>query len=196
MSFDPAAPVGTLDECFRALWQMLSEAQATPGHPWRTPVLVTRGSREVAGRVVVLRDVSQATRRLEFHTDARSPKRAHLQHARDVEWVFYHPTLQLQLRAQARATVHAGDAVARRTWRRVPPSSYLNYLQPIRPGAPLRTTKTTSDLAGSPDQPSPFFAVVRTQVTRLDLLWLHPAGHRRAVWARPGSRWTGHWVCP
>lgn len=196
MAFDPTQPVGTLPHLLSDLWQMLTDAVATPGHPWRTPVLVTGGSRSAAGRVVVLRNSSRATRLLEFHTDARSPKRSQLRQAGGVEWVFYHANLQLQLRVKAQAQVHVGDAVARRTWRRVPPASYLNYLHPVRPGAPIASKTPEAISLGSPERPSPFFAVVRTEATHLDLLWLHPAGHRRAGWARNAGRWEGHWICP
>lgn len=194
MPFDnTAAPPARVEAVLKELWSTLEGCTKSPRHPWRTPVLATINSDCATARIVVLRSAERRTRTLEFHTDSRSPKIAQLQANPIVEWVFYDPTLQMQVRARAMASIHSGDRVAADAWKRVPPSSYLNYLATKPPGTDLGASQPTppkSLLA------HPAFAVVLTKVEHLDWLWLHPQGHRRAHFRWRPSRWAGVWIQP
>ena len=194
MSFDPLAPPPSrLEGVLKALWANLEGCTRSPGHPWRTPVIATQAQDRASARIVVLRSAARRNRTLEFHTDSRSPKITQLQQNPVVEWVFYDPTLQMQVRARATARIHSGDRIAANAWKRVPPASYLNYLANTPPGSDL----SPRDAASSQSQLShPAFAVVLTKLDHLDWLWLHPKGHRRARFTWHLNRWVGEWIQP
>lgn len=194
MPFDNLVPPPKrVESVLREIWATLESCTGSPGHAWRTPVLATQDPEGAAARIVVLRSASRRYRTLEFHTDSRSPKIAQLKKKPIVEWVFYDPTLQMQLRVRARAKIHSGDRIAADAWKRVPPSSYLNYLSSTPPGGDL----SVKDPPPSKTEPShPAFAVVLTTADHVDWLWLHPQGHRRARFKWHLNRWVGAWVQP
>ncbi len=194
MPFDNTVPgPNRLEAVLKELWTTLEECTNSPGHPWRTPVLATHAPDCATARIVVLRSATRRTRTLEFHTDSRSPKIEQIRRSPHVEWVLYHPSLQMQLRIQAQATVHCGDTIAAAAWKKVPPSSYLNYLANIPPGTALALPDSSP--AETP-LPHPAFAVVHTVAHQLDWLWLHPQGHIRARFQWQSHRWSGHWIQP
>lgn len=186
-------PPDRVDALLRELWDTLENCTQCPGNPWRVPALATCCGEHAAARIVVLRSASRRTRTLEFHTDARSPKISQLETHPNLGWLFYDPQLQMQLRIQAKATLHRHDAIAAAAWKRVPPSSYLNYLAATPPGMALGSNPTPLNPA---PLPHPAFAVVRTVAEHLDWLWLHPQGHRRAHFRWQSHRWIGEWIQP
>ena len=193
MAFDPESAPLRLTHVLRDIWETLALSAQTPGHPWRTPVLATVARNSPTARIVVLRSANRRRRQLEFHTDSRSPKVEHLRKNPRLEWVFYDPKLQMQLRAQAKATLHEADSVSTAAWKRVPPASYLNYLQQKAPGSSLDRPSGNSPLD---PRPHPAFTVVHATVTEWDWLWLHPKGHRRARFTWQDDRWHGEWIVP
>ncbi len=194
----------TLDNLPEKIWQVLARACASTRDPLRAPVLGTLGTHKPSLRTVILRQVEPGTRTLTAYTDYRAPKITDLLANPDVEWLFYHPREQLQVRASGTATVHWSDAVCRQAWRKLPLLNRLDYCAAQPPGTAIENPaaalppalRHTAPTRKNTEAGWPNFAVIVTTVERLDWLWLRPAGHRRAAFHRNGEKFSGAWLVP
>lgn len=190
--------LATLNDALQWTWHALRQGADASKHRYHTPVLATVDHDGLpAARVVVLRDIDPDHRSLLFHSDARAPKIAHLRRQPHAAWAFWDPDQKVQLRIAGPCSLHFDDDLADRQWNASTAASKRCYLAPAPP---------SSDA----DQPSPnlpedvrgivpshervaagrsHFAVVRTQIRRIDWLYLHHAGHRRArfTWTQAGD---------
>jgi 3-hydroxyisobutyrate dehydrogenase len=197
-------PLDDLETLLATAWQTLEEAGASGTHPFRTPALATASDRGPAVRAVVLRQPERAGRTLLCFTDARTIKVRHVSACRRVEWLFFDPQEQVQLRAAGVATVHRGDVVARAAWEQTPPAHRVLYRAESAPGTTIPTPDESLPAEWPDRLPSaeetergwPNFAVLLTTVDRLDWLQFGERGHRRAVFAWDGQRFVGQWVRP
>lgn len=200
----------TLDAVLEGTWTTLVRGAATAKSAFHAPALATvspDGAPDV--RTVILRVCEPEPRTLVCHTDRRSPKLDHLTAEPRVGWLFYDASRKVQVRATAIATVHAEDALADARWEASSLSSRRCYLAPFIPGG-----ETPADHDGPhPNLPTDIsdrlptdaetapgraqFAVIRTQITSLDWLYLRYDGHRRArfTWDNDGAL-TAAWVMP
>lgn len=180
-------------------WSLLHRALTEPGSAFRTPVLATTddmGSPQA--RVVVLRAVERAIRRVRFHTDRRSPKLREIERNPRVAIVGYDAAAKVQIRLSGVAVPHAGDALAAEAWAASAVYSRLCYAQAEAPSlaiaAPGSAPQLTDDSAAA--GAANFVAVV-VVIDRMDWLYLSSQGHRRAgfTWAADGSL-QATWLAP
>ncbi|MEM6334588.1 MAG: pyridoxamine 5'-phosphate oxidase family protein [Planctomycetota bacterium] len=203
-----------LPDILHDAWARLLRGAHSARQPFHTPVLATTqlhpdattpqeqlpgagatDSMEPDARVVVLRKAVPAERILLCHTDARSPKAAHLAANPRASWCFYDAKAKLQLRCWGHTTVHTPDALADARWDASGMSSRRCYLAPHPPGQPADhpSPNLPEHVRGRvPDAPEtapgrPHFAALQTIVDRLDWLYLHHAGHRRALFTWPAN---------
>ncbi len=169
------------DALIRLAWQELTAAVVTPGHPWRTPILVTGGPR-AEGRVVVLRAFSPVPPSLVFYTDLRSPKIRAIREDGSVVWVFYHPGMRLQVRVRADAIISQNDSTTHQDWADIPPEGRREYAACTGPGSDWEEAEPLADVDAERN-----FAVVRTVPRSWDVLQLDPQGHRRIRWSPEAS---------
>lgn len=88
-------------------WALLMRGATDRRSAAHTPIVATvDGDGHPDQRVMVLRDVCGDTRRLRFHTDARSPKCAQLVSGAAAHVLVYDPAAKLQLRIGGHASVH------------------------------------------------------------------------------------------
>jgi len=201
----------TLEAILAAAWTLLERAADRAPEDWRWPVLASVDSREpergaADARVVVLRRAETRTWTLEVHSDARAGKLAQLRATPRACLVFHDRARELQLRAWADASVHEGDALARRAWDALHASSRRAYLAPRMPGEPTATPDTNLPAglaAGMPDaaESEPgfaSFAAIVLRVRALEWLRLDRTGHHRARFdADPaGGAPTMRWLRP
>ncbi|MGA1468409.1 MAG: pyridoxamine 5'-phosphate oxidase family protein [Phycisphaerales bacterium] len=184
-----------LDSC----WHGLEIATRDRRHAWRLPVLASAGADGwPASRTVVLRQVDRSAPLIACHTDARSPKLAEIAADPRVSWTFYDPQAQVQLRVQARATVHRAaeaDPIALERWERTSLSSRRCYLAPSTPGAACESPSANLpegllDRSPVPGEDLPGlanFAVIATRPRSFDWLLLRASGHRRARFMLEGE---------
>jgi len=180
-------PLPTLDVIEAAVWRELQAAATDRSHGWRHPVLATvTADGAPDARVVVLREVNAAERRLLFFTDARSPKAAQLNARPEGLFVMWSPPLGWQLRVRATLQLQVDGLAVSSRWARLKLSpAAQDYLAPLPPGSAL------------PEMPCPttreddrgHFAVVTAQLEAIDWLALSPQGHRRAAFDAQGARW-------
>lgn len=209
--FDEPGDGATLEAILAAAWALLERGARRAAEDWHWPVLASVDARDperaaADARVVVLRRADPAARELEVHADARSHKLAQLGATPRACLVFHDRARELQLRAWADAGVHVGDAVARRAWDALAPSSRRAYLAPRTPGDPVEAPDPNLPEAFRerlPDaaQAEPGFArfsAIVLRVRTLEWLRLDRAGHRRArfEWPAGASSPASTWVRP
>ncbi|MFW5682363.1 MAG: pyridoxamine 5'-phosphate oxidase family protein [Phycisphaeraceae bacterium] len=175
-------------------------------HRYHTPVVATVDPEGMpTARVIVLRAVDAEQRSLVFHSDARAPKIEHLRQRPQIAWSFWSPDDKVQLRVAGRCMLHFDDELADRQWRESTAASKRCYLAPHPPSseADEASPNLPEDVRGvvpSEDRVEAGrsnFAVVRTHVLRIDWLYLHHEGHRRArfTWTEHGAHHTT-WLQP
>lgn len=177
------ARLESLQEIEQSCWLELAKATRDRGHPWRVMTLATAAEGRADARMVVLRDLDEARRRLVFYTDARSPKVAQMAacpHATLVGW-WPQPAWQLRLRVAVEVLTDGLEVSSR--WARVKLSpSAQDYLAALPPGTPVDRFQPER---GSREH----FAMVVAQIEDMDWLELHADGHRRARLAGQASTW-------
>ena len=172
----------------------LSDGLRDSRHPFHRPSLATLGvDGTPAARVVVLRGFDAAKHTCTVHTDSRSAKVTELAANPRATLLFYDHPAQFQVRAVVTVTTHHLDEVAEAEWADQRDSSRANYAEPHPPGVEID--------ADAPVEPAPpvavgdrakfaQFAVLVCQIESMDLVELHPAGHRRArlSWGATGPK--------
>ncbi|MEL6759293.1 MAG: pyridoxamine 5'-phosphate oxidase family protein [Myxococcota bacterium] len=154
------------------IWAKLSRAKVDRRAAWRTPVIATQHREGPEARVVVLRDAVQTRTELAFHTDRRSPKTEQLRTDPRLQWVFWDPRTNSQLRAYATASLHFEDAVADEAWSRQHDGTRSVFSTARAPGGVFRHGEATVD-------PRENFVWVVTKVASFDWLWLTSPDHWR-----------------
>ena len=166
-----------------SLW--LHDGVSSSNHPFRLLTVATIGVDDLPNaRLVVLRNFVQSTRTLEFHTDIRSPKVAQLHRNPHVCLLFYDPVVRFQLRIAATVQLYNNDDIAHHTWRTMSETSRSTYIVGVGPGGLLKgnvPAEKPSFQAGDEAAALANFVVVRCEFHEMDLLELHPEGHRRAL---------------
>ncbi len=187
-------------------WQLLIEGAADPQHDFHTLALGSASPGEgCALRTVELRKVDREARQLNFYTDLRSRKVGEIQADPRVALLFLSHSEDTQLRVQAEARIHHGDALAAAAWAEVPPAERRYFMVSGPPGLPWAwpTSGLPSHLESSAPSEAESrlgqvnFAVVVCTVKQIDWLYLTPDGHRRATfaWDQAGQLQTS-WLVP
>lgn len=187
-----------LDLALDTLWDDLVRGVTDRRSPYHLPCVATvTASGELDLRTVVLRQACRETAVLRFHTDVRSGKMDAFAQAPVCALHVYDQTAKTQIRIQSHVTVHLDDEVAETAWQASRPSSRECYAQSYPPRHELDrpedvTCAATLNAAAARDN----FAVVHLHVYRIESLYLHHAGHRRAEWTQDGVDWVGRWLAP
>ncbi|MFM1987447.1 MAG: hypothetical protein RJA99_404 [Pseudomonadota bacterium] len=190
----------TLEAILASAWTLLARGAADAAEDAHWPVLATVDARDPErpvpeARVVVLRRVDVAARVLEVHSDARAHKLAQLAASPRACLAIHDRGRELQLRLWTEATVHAGDAVARRAWDSLGRASRRAYLAPRTPGEPVAAPDRNlpeafvERLPEAAESEPGFanFAAIALRATALEWLRLGRAGHQRARFDWPAD---------
>jgi hypothetical protein len=182
---DPAA-------VYARVCDWLTAGVASGRHPFhRMAVATTDRDGAPTARTVVVRGFDPAARTLVFHADARSPKVGEIARDPRVGLLLYDPVARVQVRTTATAVAHRGDDAARDLWQGSRDDIRAGYAAARGPGEVM-----------GPDEPSPYpppqetddpfafdrFVAFTCRFDALDVLELHPDGHRRVrlTWAGDG----------
>ena len=186
-----------LAELPQRLWKLLGSVSNNPADPLSSAQLSTISETGPQCRILILRGVDAEQRLLFMHTDRRSSKLVQLRNDPRVMWLFYDHQARTQLRLAGIASLHYGDEVADRVWNAARPETKRIFLTAFPPGAPIPTPDVAfpdGDL--DVETGRPHFAVIRTQVTHMDLLQLDAAGNLRADCQWQQDHWTCQWSAP
>lgn len=187
------------------VWDLLVKGVSRSRDPMHSPALATGSARGCQVRKVILRNVDEKERALTCYSDARAAKVGEIREHGHVQWLFYHPRKQIQLRISGQATVHTDDQVADIHWGRVKGFSRLNYCTEWPPGTridepssglPARLIRQLSNLVHT-NTGRPNFAVIVGRVETIDWLRLSKTGNTRARFEwEADHRMQAFWVVP
>lgn len=180
-------------------WRCLAEGVANRHSPFHTPSLATVDAEgRPRLRTVVLRASDAGAGTLRFHCDRRSDKALEIAQSGRAALHVYDRAAKLQLRLEARASLHVDDAIADAAWAGALAMSRVCYGVEPAPGTALPAgdayTLPEEDPAARVGREN--FCAVVLSAERLDLLYLDRRGHRRAVFFREGEDRRGTWVAP
>lgn len=170
-----------LSRLLGTVWSELGRGVADRRHPARHPTLATLGPDGPEARTLVLRAAQKAESRLDFNTDALSPKAAQIRADPRVSLHVWIPGQRLQIRARAMAELVPGDPDL---FASLPPEARANY-----GGSPPGRAPRDDVPEADPDR----FLVIRCRLRDIDALVLDNP-HRRAGFAAPD--WKGRWIAP
>lgn len=155
--------------------------------PERLVVLATVSERGAEARTVVLRGADRGASEVRLYTDALSPKVAQIAAHRGGTILVWEPERALQLRVEVDLAVLPGSAA---DWAQIDPEARGNYGTLPAPG-------TGIPRAGAYErQADPArLAVIRGQVTAMDLADLASVPHRRARF-EAAHGWKCRWLAP
>lgn len=173
-----------------AAWRLMARGAADRRSPMHTPVLSSIGANGAPrSRVVVLRGVEVAERRLRVHTDARAEKAEQIERDGRANLVFYDKSAKLQVRVDGRAALHRpGSPVADAAWAATRDFGRVTY----RVDPPAGTPIAAGDAYGHPerdDEGLANFAVIVLEADAVEALFLAARGHRRALFTRGERQW-------
>lgn len=180
----------TLAEAFR----LLTRGAADRRSPMHTPTLATidaTGAPSV--RTLVLRSFDPQQRLLRFHSDRRAGKIGEIAADPRLALHFYHPQACVQLRLRGIGEIHSDPSATESAWQGSRPMSRICYATDIAPGSTIAAplAAPTDEAAGRRN-----FALLLVRFDRLEWLWLHADGHRRARFAWRDDGLTMEWLAP
>lgn len=178
-----------LDDLEKDIWIRLLNGSLKSKEAFHTSSIATITDSGISQRTVVIRQVLPATKQLFFHTDTRSNKWVELSTNNAISALFYDAPARIQLRINGTAVLHQNDLIAENAWQKTRLSSRRCYLTLAPPSSISKLP--TSGLSAEIEQElfsleesevgKQNFGVVSINVVSIDWLWLHHAGHRRAL---------------
>jgi 3-hydroxyisobutyrate dehydrogenase len=176
----------TLSEIDTLIWNMLEQAAKSHKAPFHYGTVATIHHQIPELRTVILRRVVPATHQLFFHTDIRSQKLKQIKENPLVSWLFYDEKSKIQLRLYATAVIHTKDAIADYGWEHSRLASKLTYTTSSPSGTELDAPELINLNIKDADKTlletaRNHFCVVETIVNKMDWVFLHVSGNRRAV---------------
>lgn len=199
-------PPDTLDAIEAEAWALIEAGGTSFRAPFHSGQIATIGPDGPNIRTVILRGADAGRRRIWCHTDTRSPKYAEIAADPRVAWTLYDEGSRLQFRAWGIARLHHDDTIAEARWAGTVLNSRRIYHAIAAPGtvSPEPTGGLPPELdddrwtAAFSERARPNFAAVETVVTRLEALYLHHAGHRRAQFRydTDSRRIAADWLIP
>lgn len=178
----------------------LAGAASVAGHPMKFMSAATHNPEGFPQtRLLTLRAFEPETRRLSFFSDLRTPKIAQLSRQSQMQLLAYDPEARIQLRLDGFVSVIDHPEPLRAAWERVPLASRRNYMSDPAPG--FKISDPTSAHPENDDGAFDNFTILEVKLVRLDWLYLHIQGNRRAefVWGGEESFLEPdeqHWLVP
>lgn len=196
-----------LNTALQLSWDLLYQAATSRSDPMRTPVLATFDGTLLHQRTIVLRKVEQQKQELFFFSDLRAPKVIHLRADPQLNALFYHPEKKVQLEVRGNGFIHEQDALSRAFWEKINTLGRSSYATASAPGTPLNSPNPNLpedwSAKATPAETERYFvnfALIRMEVSIIDLLHLHHGGHQRALFSKrgveQGGEWSRSWVSP
>jgi pyridoxamine 5'-phosphate oxidase len=192
----------SLEEARRMLEQGAANRRAAAHHP----VVATSDTKGMPQqRVMILRDVSWASRELRFNTDNRSAKINQANDGGMASVLIYDEPAKVQLRLTGKIRVET-DGTADTAWTTSTTFARRCYMAQAAPGniSPGPTSGLPNWIEGKQPEEAQLesaranFAVMIVTIDSLEWLYLANAGHRRAIWHwdDPNRMWSGDWLVP
>lgn len=157
-------------------------------------------------RVMILRHVDWAARKLRFHTDARSIKTQTLSECNATSVLFYLPDAKIQLRIIGAITIATTGDEVEQAWDAATLFARRAYMATAAPGSIVDQPvsglpKYIEGQQPTDDDIAPAranFALLHVEFDTVEWLYLANSGHRRARWCwnARNAKWEGCWLIP
>ena len=187
------------------MWHLLGAAVTSGDGPFAQPVVATSDPATAAprGRIVVLRGADPQAATLDFYTDRRSLKIAHLSGNGQVAFTFWDPESRLQCCAGGTARIILDDRRIE-VFDELPKHGRRAYATVQSPGTVLAGPASglpadwDDRQVAETDYALANFVIVRTVLHWADVLHLDRAGNHRLAATRAGETqpWSFHYVVP
>ncbi len=182
-------------------WNELALGTRSAKHPFHQFVFTNVKNDSPESRTVVLRNVSEATRIIEFNTDNRSPKYSDLITNNNISALFYDHIRKVQLRFNGKANILKDETEKLTIWNKLTreskicymgdfkPSTNLNIYKPNIPSKKITELSNDEYLSGFKN-----FARIQISILKLDWLLLHSNGHKRIKYEWINGKQFENWI--
>ena len=184
-----------ISETLRSANLILTNAVTNAKTLFHTLVVSSLDDKQIATRVMVLRDFNSKERFLRFHTDYRASKIDQYSHNTSASVLGYDPKLKIQIKLQGSMSVHYDDSLTKKAWSESTTRSKKCYS--VQGGSSLKISVPEEyDLKdGHIEDGYTNFAVLKFSFNTLEFLHLKSSGHRRAL-----HKWNdgveSNWLVP
>ena len=190
-------------EIQKKVWDLLTDAVKNRNSEFRTPVFICGDSKDLDGRVVVLRKADSDKNFIQFHSDIRSSKINKIKKNPSCSILFYGKEEKIQLRLKIDCEINYKNDITKESWEKTGHVSRKCYLVTNSPGT--TSQKPTSGLNGKfndfnftkeeSEQGYKNFCVIRCKIRSIEWLYLAAKGHRRAL-IKLGKTNEFKWLIP
>ena len=193
-----------LDKTYKKIWDLLDTGLSNRDNSLHLPVFICGNTKEIDGRVVVLRGIDKKNKTLWFHSDIRSKKIKFLKSSPLATFLFYNKIEKVQLRVSVNAKINYQNQFSKNSWDKTAHMSRQCYLGDKAPG--LETLEATSGLTEDIDNSKytieesevgyKNFCVVEGKIKSIEWLYLASKGHRRAIFIFKNDNIDKKWLIP
>lgn len=194
-----------LENLEQECWTKIYQGSQHTKDPFHQPAFGTVGNGMPCVRTVVLRKAFHETATLHVHTDVRSRKFNEIIQNPQVSFLFYNFENRIQIRVNAKATLHTDDDVAEKAWAETGLNSRKTYMITQAPSSVTMAPSNGLEekfISNDPSQDESQsgrenFCLVVAKVHTMDWLWLNSKGHRRAIFSYEADRqFSAQWLIP
>jgi len=193
------------ESIFKEIKNLLYLGANNRKHPFHTPIFSNISNNMTAeSRIVVLRKFDEEKLILNFHTDFRSPKILDLKKNNQSSFLFYDPSIKIQLRIKTLSSINNQNQITKQSWDLTQLSSRKCYLTKKNPSSKtnipedglakhlqgIDPTKDESEIGYKN------FAVIQNKIESIDWLYLNYSGHERLNISCKKSTPVFSWVIP
>ena len=150
---------------------------------------------------VVIRNLNQAKRIISFNTDTRSYKWKELETNSQLELHFYDSKLKIQIRISGTAILHYNDLEWENAWNKSEEMSKICYSSRFSPSSKIDDPMETDNLIKNIkreqiEKGKKNFGKINVKINKIDWLYLHHTGHRRALFKFHKNNIGMSWIAP
>ena len=154
-----------------------------------------------SSRSVVIRNLNQSKRIISFNTDIRSNKWKELEKNSQLELHFYDNKLKIQIRISGTAKLHHNDLEWEKAWNKSEEMSKICYSSRFPPSSKIDDPMETDNLIKNIkreqiEKGKKNFGRINVKINKIDWLYLHHTGHRRALFKFHRNYIDMSWVAP
>ena len=193
-----------LDKTYLKIWNLLESGLKNRDAPFHIPVFICDFEKKSDGRIVVLRGIDKAGKKIRFHTDKRSNKIKFLKSNSTSSLLFYDKVEKVQLRIIGNTKINYQNNITLDSWKKTAHMSRQCYLGERSPGSD--SSEPTSGLSSDIDNFNysiedsekgyKNFCVIDFFIETIEWLYLAAKGHRRAIFKLEKNAVQKKWLVP
>ena len=193
-----------LDLIYETIWTLLITGKKDRNSDFHQCYIASHSNPYPSIRTVVLRHVDKDFNTIGFHTDIRSNKINEISNNSNVSVLLYDHDQKIQVKLYGNAELNHKNDKTKLIWSKIRPFSKKCYLVQNSPGASseLPTSGYSADIEKiQPDDKTlekgyENFALIEIKIKKLEWLYLHKDGHRRAVLTINHDDFIKEWISP